>query len=262
MTIISNLDKTARKTYGKIQKKLPFLPQSPLKSKGLTKMRMKSNMQSFSDFNVRQILQFHLENLESLQSHKDGLILGRYLEFLKQTDNLDGDILELGTYKGISTICFAKFLDLIHSKKKIYTCDVFTGLPYEDKFSSSKNVKGEFGDTSLDFVKSQFTKFKVNDRIEIIPGLFEETLYQKISNHRFSFVLVDCDIYDATKFCLPFIDERTNGIIAFDDYSKDKSIEAVWGETKAVDEFVQEKNIELKIKPVPHINKGNVGLGD
>jgi len=135
-------------------------------------MRLNGVIESFDDPDVKKMLKFNLENLEQLQSHKDGLALGHYLQFIKATENIDGDILELGTYKGVSTVLFSKFLDLIGSKKKIYTCDVFTGLPYDDKFSTSKNVKGEFGDTDLEFVKSQFKKFNVTDRIEIIPGLF------------------------------------------------------------------------------------------
>lgn len=150
---------------------------------------------------------------------------------------------------------FSKLLDLINSKKKIYTCDAFIGLPYNDKFSTWKNAKGEFADTILEFVKSQFEKFGAKQRIEIIDGLFENTLYQKLSNNKFSFVLVDCDIYDSTQFCLPFIYERTNGVIAFDNYEIDKSKQSTWGETKAVDEFCSEKKIKLQIKPIPHISK-------
>lgn len=142
-------------------------------------------------------------------------------------------------------------LDLIKSKKKIYTCDTFSGIPYEDKHSTAKNAKGNFDDTSLEFVKSQYKEFGVADRIVIIPGLFEETLYKELNFNKFSFVLLDCDVYDATKFCLPFIDERLSGIVCFDDYEQDQSRKPRWGMTHAVNEFYD----KINLKPVPHIIK-------
>lgn len=254
MGFISNLEKAARKNYGDIQNKLSFLPKSPTKILGKRQVmgiRRKGVLEQFTDPDILKILKFNNDNYEMLHSDKDGLMLGHYLEFLKQTDHVDGDILELGTYKGVTTILFAKLLDLIKSDKKIYTCDVFTGLPYEDKHSTAKNTVGNFGDTSYEFVNSQFDKFNVSQRITVIKGLFEDTLYKTLDKNKFSFVLLDCDIYDSTKFCLPFIDDRLNGIVAFDDYEQDPNKKPRWGMTRAVNEFYQKINLE----PVPHLMK-------
>ena len=199
-------------------------------------IRRKGVLEQFEDPQIKQILQFNSDNSRELSSDKDGLMLGYYLEFLKQTDCIDGEILELGTYKGVTSILFAKFLDIIKSNKKIHTFDTFEGMPYNDKFSTAKNVKGSFGDTSYEFVKSQYKKYGVADRIVIHKGLFENTL-ESLKNNKFSFVLLDCDVYDALKFCLPFINKRLNGVVVFDDYEQDLSRKARWGMTKAVDEI-------------------------
>ncbi len=255
MGFVSDLEKTVRKNYGNLQNKLPFLPKSPSKILGkdqILNIRRKGVLEQFEDPQVRQILQFNIDNSKELHSDKDGLMLGHYLEFLKQTDAIPGEILELGTYKGVTTILFAKFLDAIKSSKKIHAFDTFEGMPYEDRFSTAKNVKGSFGDTSYEFVKSQYEKFGVTDRIIIHKGLFENTL-ENLKNSKFSFVLLDCDVYDASKFCLPFIDERLNGIVVFDDYEEDPNRKARWGMTKAVDEFYE----KINMNPVPYIKSMN-----
>lgn len=253
MGFISNLEKITRKNYGNLQNKLHFLPKSPSKILGkdqILNIRRKGVLEQFDDPQIRQILQFNIDNSKELQSEKDGLMLGCYLNFLKETDEMDGDILELGTYKGVTTILFAKFLNVIKSRKKIHTFDTFEGMPYEDKFSTARNVKGSFGNTSLEFVRSQYEKFSVADRIIIHKGLFENTL-SSLQDNKFSFVLLDCDVYDATKFCLPFIDERLTGIVVFDDYEQDPNRKARWGMTKAVNEFYN----KINMNPVPHVQK-------
>lgn len=253
MGFISNLEKAARRNYGNVQNKLPFLPKSPTKILGreqVLSVRRKGALEQFKDPQIKEILQFNIDNSKKLFGDKDGLMLGYYLEFLKQTDKIEGNVLELGTYKGVTTILFAKFLELIESNKKIHTFDTFEGIPYEDKFSTAKNAKGSFGDTSLEFVKSQYEKFGVAERIIIHKGMFENTL-NDLKDSCFSFVLLDCDVYDASKFCLPFVDKRLNGIIAFDDYEQDMSRKARWGMTKAVDEFYE----KINMMPIPHIKK-------
>ena len=49
-------------------------------------------------------------------------------------------------------IMLAKFLEQIKSKKKIFACDTFDGMPEDDEFVEETNVTGLFEDTSFDFV--------------------------------------------------------------------------------------------------------------
>ena len=161
-----------------------------------------------------------------------------------------GDIIELGTYKGGTSIMIARFLKRIHSKKYIYACDTFEGHPYDDKFSTIIPRKGTFSDTSLSHVEDKFRRFGVADNIRIIKGLFEDTLYRELGGKKFSFAFIDCDLYDSTKYALNFLIPRMadKAIIALHDYGLDS-----WGMSVAIHEQCQKRGIKVNLYPIPHI---------
>jgi len=204
---------------------------------------------------VRDELSFYMKNHYELEDLQEGLGMGTWLEFVKKTEGLEGDILELGIYRGGTTIMTVHFLKKLNSKRRVYACDAFMGLPYEDKYSIWENAKGMYSETSEKIVKEKFEKFGVSDTITIVKGLFEDTLYQKLSDKKFSLVLVDCDLYDATKLSMEFIFPRMvkGGIIMFDDYDRVNKQEATCGETTAVDEFCSTHNLKVEEFPEPHL---------
>jgi O-methyltransferase len=71
-----------------------------------------------------------------------------------------------------------------------------------------------------------------------VKGFFRDTLARH-AERRFSFVHLDCDIYESYKECLEFFYSRTSrgGIVLFDEYKDPR-----WpGCTKAIDEFLADK---------------------
>lgn len=206
---------------------------------------------------VRNEISFYLKNHFDLEDLQEGLGMCSWLDFVRKTDHLEGDVLELGIYKGGTTTITAHYLNILNSKRQIYACEAFIGLPYEDKYSTSKGSKGRFSDTNPQLVLQKFQKFNVSERIKLLEGLFENTLYQQLSDKKFSLVLLDCDVYDAAKYALDFVYPRlTNGgIVMFDDYEKFDKDNPLWGETKAVDEFCAKNNIKVNLYPEPHIIK-------
>jgi hypothetical protein len=248
------------KCYKKIRKVNPKLvPAIPLekeKTKPLFTLMTKLISSQFDPI-IKNELSYYLKHHYELEDLQESLGIASWLEFIKKTEDLEGDIIELGIYKGGTTTLTAHFLKKINSKRKIYACDAFIGLPYDDKFSSSDHAKGKFSDTNSELVLKKFNKFEVSDNIILIKGLFEETLFQTLSDKKFSLVLIDCDVYDATKIALEFVYPRLikNGIIMFDDYEKANKNNPLWGETRAVDEFFSKKNIQVNTFPEPHIIK-------
>lgn len=244
--------------YSLMRKKyFKFLPNTPLakkKSKPLFTLMTKYISTQFEPA-VRKELDFYLKHHYELEDLQEGLGMGTWLEFVNKTEGLDGDILELGIYRGGTTIMTAHFLKQLDSKRQIFACDAFMGLPYEDKFSIWENAKGMYSETSEKIVKQKFEKFNVADKITLVKGLFEDTLHQKLSDKKFSLVLVDCDLYDATKLSLEFVYPRMakGGIIMFDDYDRVNRDQATCGETTAADEFCKEKNLNIEMFPEPHI---------
>jgi len=246
--------------YCQLQKKypnvFPITPLSSPKSKIAFTLLTKVISRQFEPL-IREELSYYVKHHYELEDLQDGLDMGNLLLFLKETENLEGDVLELGTYKCGTTIMMARFLKKIGSKRRIFGCDAFMGLPYEDKHSSQKNTTGMLSDVTLEEVEKKVTKFGMNDKITIIKGLFEETLSKVLSGKKFSMVLLDCDLYDSAKFSLEFVYPRIvkGGLIIFDDYDRVDAKNPGWGETKAVDEFCSSKKITVNLQPIPHIRK-------
>jgi len=246
--------------YAQLHKKYPKIftinPSGPAKTKIFFNLLTKVISTQFEPL-IRDELSFYLKHHFELEDLQDGLDMGNVLSFINETENLEGDILELGTYKCGTTIMMARFLKNIGSKRKVIGCDAFKGLPYDDKHSSQQNAKGMFSDVTVEYVLEKIKKFGVDDKITIIEGLFEETLLKSLSEQKFSMVLLDCDLYDAAKFSLEFAYPRLveGGLIMFDDYDRTGRNNPEWGETKAVDEFCSSHNIKVNLHPVPHFRK-------
>jgi len=244
--------------YSLMRKKyMKFLPNTPLakkKSKPLFTLMTKYIATQFEP-EIRKELSFYMKNHYELEDLQEGLGMGTWLEFVKKTEGLEGDILELGIYRGGTTTMTAHYLKTLNSKRKIFACDAFMGLPYEDKHSIWENAKGMYSETSESIVQKKLEKFDVADKVNLVKGLFEDTLYQQLSDKKFSLVLVDCDLYDATKLSMEFVYPRMvkGGIIMFDDYDRVNRDEATCGETTAADEFCKEKNLQIDLFPEPHI---------
>lgn len=267
--ILYKFIKYSARVYSRIQRNfLTFLPSNPLLetnddssfvTKSMMKVKMHAHMEGFSPL-IKDELNFFLENKKQLESIQTVKEIGNILQLVHDTESIDGDILELGIAKGGTTIMMARFLKKINSNRQIFGCDTFEGLPYEDKFSkkSTEKVSGMYKN-SIETVSENIQKFNTDEKITLIKGLFEDTLYPKLNEKKFSFVFLDCDLYDATKFCLDFVWPRLskNGIIVFDDYGGGALDlkKGKWGETKAVDEFCAEHKLEMILEPEPMLIK-------
>lgn len=155
-------------------------------------------------------------------------------QIAKNAANIQGDVAELGVYKGGS----AKLLSLTFNKyspfKKIFLFDTFSGLPAPDnRFDLHRG--GDLVDVSYKKVVSYLSNCK---NVVIYKGLFSETLPQ-IKDKMFSLVHIDVDLYSSVKECCEFFYSKvTNGgIMVFDDYG----FVSCPGAKKAVDEFYSDK---------------------
>ena len=223
----------------------------------LAKKKIMKTEKLTSDSTIKSFLEWHIVNHKELGDTQPTSHIAAYLQLIKKNQSTDGNILELGTYRGGLTIIIAKYLKKINSTKKIISCDTFEGFPYDDKFTHSKTPirKGDFNDSSLESVQQKIESFDVKNGISLIKGKFEDTLYTKLNDELFSFVIMDCDLYDAVKFSLPFVWERLvkNGICVFDEYDDENT--SLWGETKAVNEFCEKNGIKIIKTPIHHIIK-------
>lgn len=152
-------------------------------------------------------------------------------QFAKYSSIKDGDIAEVGVYRGGTGKLIAKTCP----NKTIHLFDTFSGMPKEDQAIDHVR-EGDFSDTSLKSVQNFLSDC---NNVEFHPGLFPNTA-STVNDRSFCFVHVDVDIYKSVKDCLEFFYDKLvpGGVIIFDDYG--------WrscpGVKKAVDEFLIDKD--------------------
>ena len=177
-----------------------------------------------------------------------------HLELYKMILKLPGDVLEFGVYKGSSLIQFLSFRECYENieSRSIVGFDAYGKFPNDLKLDSDKSFTRKFeeegghgiSESDLDM----FLKKKNFSNYSLVCGDILNTLPDYLKNNpekRFSLVHIDVDVYEPTKCILENTWDKIvkGGIIILDDYL------LVEGETKAVDEFIQNKNILIQKLP-------------
>ncbi len=178
-----------------------------------------------------------------------------HYELYKQTIGIPGAFAEFGLFKGTSFIRFITYrslLETVHARK-FFGFDVFDRFPAAelqgDKQLLEKYLQNA-GDQSIskDQLSEVLSHKRLNENVDLIEGDISETVPEFIKRNpgtRFSLIHLDVDLYKPSVVVLenlyPLLSK--GGILILDDY-------AIWeGETKAVDEYFQNKHILIRRFP-------------
>jgi hypothetical protein len=143
---------------------------------------------------------------------------------VKQVAHIEGNIAEVGVYKGESA---KVIIDAMNKEKILYLFDTFEGLPqprdtdtYYDFVGDRerKFFKGQCSagmDELRDYLKG------CNRNVMITKGIFPKESGFLVEDQKFSFVHLDVDIYQSTYDCIGFFYPRMEigGIILSHDYN-------------------------------------------
>lgn len=181
----------------------------------------------------------------------------RFYELVRQLSStlaLEGDVVECGCFRGLSSYLMCNYLkrhDAGFTGKGYHIFDSFRGLSepvIEDNIPAGHanaeslavmSRKGAFA-ASLKHVQHNLKAFP---EIEFHPGWIPAS-FAGLPERTYKFVHVDVDLYDPTLACVEFFYPRLTrgGLLISDDYS--------WpGACKAIDEFCAERKIEFTITP-------------
>ena len=215
--------------------------------------------------NFPEISEFEKELFDICSNYSmtsfDGMFsLMKSLDFIIQ-NNVDGDFVECGVWKGGNLIMFQKYIEKYTLNKKIYAYDTFEGMsePAEidktfegesaslqlDKLEKKKVDRKKnilVADCSLEEVKNNLKKYTTRTNLTYIKGKVEDTLINKKNlPNKISILRLDTDWYSSTKkeleILYPLLEK--NGILYIDDYG-------YWqGARKAVDEFFEDKKVTM-----------------
>jgi hypothetical protein len=130
-----------------------------------------------------------------------------------------GDIVEFGSYKGGSATFMGALLRAFGSRARVYALDTYAGMPPTDKVRDLHSA-GDFGDTSLDEFRRDLAKWKLDEIVLPVRGVFDQTLPGLLDQGlRIALAHVDCDIYEGVRYAVVASRPRMvpDGYFVFDD---------------------------------------------
>lgn len=226
------------------------------------------------DNSIEQLLDEHIRKYEisSLDVLKHFPVLVRrqwmkrflaHTELFRLTVDVPGDIAELGVFRGLGLMTWANLLEAYSIGDRTKVVHGFDNWEGFTEFSSQDGSENQHANKSLGgfnpsiffeelneaisiFDQDRFIPWK--KRVNLVKGQIEQSVPLFLEENpgvRFSLVHFDCDLYEPTKVALEHLWSRVSrgGVLLFDEYAI-----ADWpGETKAVDEFLADKdNLQLK----------------
>lgn len=169
-----------------------------------------------------------------------------FLEALKNTEKVNGDVAEVGAYQGGNALC-SILSPAWKNDRNYYIFDSFEGFPDASANDPLSAKKGTYHvDISVHEIRNSFHSL---NRAKIIKGFIPETFTQLPSDNRFSLVFYDCDLYQPALDTFAYFWDRLNpgGAILVHDYFAEPG--GYEGVKKATDEFFS--NTTAKIIAIP-----------
>jgi O-methyltransferase len=164
--------------------------------------------------------------IELAQKHADLLPVPNWhwnlqtvLWAVRQAKSVEGDFVELGVFRGHTTIFAAEYLEFENWDRRWYLYDTFEGIPADqmDADWEHRNERAYNSETySFDEVRERFAAFP---NIEVIQGRVPDILAE-VSPPKIAFLHVDLNNSTAEIQALEALFDRVSpgGVIVFDDY--------------------------------------------
>lgn len=135
-----------------------------------------------------------------------------------QVRDLEGDILEVGVWRGGSGCTLAARSKLDHSPATVYLCDTFAGVAKATD-RDADYVGGELSDTSVEMVAGLVNKLKL-DNVRLLQGIFPDDTGHLVPSPHLRLVHIDVDVYQSALDVFEWAWPRLvpSGIVVFDDY--------------------------------------------
>lgn len=139
-------------------------------------------------------------------------------KIIEQIKYIEGDLIEIGVWKGGSGCLIAKKMQHEKIKAVLHLCDTFEGVVKASKFDN-KYTGGEFSNTTPIIVEDLAKNLKLKN-LNILKGIFPDETGKIIETKKFRLCHVDVDTYQSAKDIFEWIWPKMNrgGLVIFDDY--------------------------------------------
>jgi O-methyltransferase len=137
---------------------------------------------------------------------------------VQQVKQVEGDILEVGVWRGGSGCLLAKKAELEGLPARVFLCDTFAGV-VKAGAQDREYTGGEHSDTSVETVTRLAAELGL-DSVRVLEGIFPDETSRDVDSSRFRLCHIDVDVYDSARdvfeWCWPRL--STGGLVVFDDY--------------------------------------------
>lgn len=209
-----------------------------------------------SDFSTLEKENINLVKSFSMTSYERLLAVSRSIEYVEE-NNIEGDIVECGVWKGGSIMMAAiRLKQLGNMERQLFLFDTFEGMTQPTELDKSlhgnyaadlMNVEtrndpnNKWCFSPIEEVKNNvLSTHYIKENIHFIKGKVENTLPHD-SIDKIALLRLDTDWYESTLHELETLYDKVvlGGIIIIDDYGH-------WsGSRKAVDEFISTRNLKI-----------------
>jgi O-methyltransferase len=138
-------------------------------------------------------------------------------EQLGQLTHVEGDILEVGVWRGGTGVLMARRVQQLGAKARLLLCDTFQGVAKAGD-NDPWYKGGEHSDTSPEHVRGLANRLGVD--VELLVGMFPDETADQVDDVRLRLVHIDVDVYDSALDTLKWAWPRLNvgGVVIWDDY--------------------------------------------
>ena len=159
---------------------------------------------------------------EAIKSHTlvDVYRLYELYSLVRQSGSLpEGDILEVGVWRGGSGALLAQAAANFGLAGKVFLADTFLGVVKAGE-KDTKYTGGEHADTSPDIVEELLAGQLGLGNYELLNGIFPEQTAQHIEGHVFRICHIDVDVYSSARDVNEWVWPRLvqGGMVVYDDY--------------------------------------------
>lgn len=162
-------------------------------------------------------------------------------------NDVPGDVVEAGVWRGGLAILMAATIRAFSSSKILYACDSYSGIPMVEHDQDVNRWTERYA-VSKDEVKKNFARFGMlnEQKVKFIQGYFNESLHDTLPD-TLSLVHIDGDAFDSTMDVLNEAYPRLSvgGYVIVDDFH-------LSGCRDAVIQYRKRRNITEPILPIPH----------
>lgn len=165
-------------------------------------------------------------------------------------NNLDGDFIETGVWRGGASIFAKVYFNLYGMNKKVFVADSFKGLPppqvKEDE--GDGHYKIDYLRVSLPEVKNNFELYNaLDENVIFLEGWFEDTLPNNHQIEKLSILRMDGDLFKSTMDVFDSCYHKVvdGGVVIIDDF-------CIPNCKHAVEKFRQDNNYNEEVVVVDH----------